>query len=128
MKALSVQQPWAWAIFHGKPVENRDKRTSHRGPLVIQASKTFDDEGMAWLLLNRDKLGLKLEDFPRRIEEFSRGGIIGIVNLVDCVEKYDSPYFFGKFGYVLADQRVLEFVQYRGMPGFFDVPDGIVKL
>lgn len=23
MKTLSVQQPWAWALFNGKPVENR---------------------------------------------------------------------------------------------------------
>ena len=28
MKALSIRQPWAWAILHaGKDIENRDWRT-----------------------------------------------------------------------------------------------------
>src|SRR5258708_38096209 len=40
MKALSIQQPWAWAILAGvKTVENRTWRTFHRGPLLIHASK-----------------------------------------------------------------------------------------
>ena len=35
MKALTVQQPWAWAIIHaGKTVENRTQRWwSYRGPI-----------------------------------------------------------------------------------------------
>src|SRR5215472_2285942 len=41
MKALSVCQPWAWAIVHGlKTVENRYRPTRHRGPLVIHASRS----------------------------------------------------------------------------------------
>jgi hypothetical protein len=41
MKALSVCQPWAWAIVHGiKTIENRSRPTRHRGPLVIHASKS----------------------------------------------------------------------------------------
>lgn len=35
MKALSVQQPWAWAIFNGKPVENRTWPTGYRGQLGV---------------------------------------------------------------------------------------------
>lgn len=46
MKALSVRQPWAWAILHaGKPIENRSRKDGkmpaicrHRGPLLIHAS------------------------------------------------------------------------------------------
>lgn len=37
MKALTVQQPWAWAIFHGKDIENRTQLWSYRGPLAIHA-------------------------------------------------------------------------------------------
>jgi hypothetical protein len=36
MKALSIQQPWAWAIIAGhKDVENRSWYTHHRGSLLI---------------------------------------------------------------------------------------------
>lgn len=38
MKALTVQQPWAWAIVHGgKDIENRTQAWSYRGPLAIHA-------------------------------------------------------------------------------------------
>jgi hypothetical protein len=41
MKALSIHQPWTWAILNaGKTVENRRWSTSQRGPLLIHASKT----------------------------------------------------------------------------------------
>jgi len=39
MKAISLQQPWAWAILHaGKDVENRRWNTRYRGPIAIHAS------------------------------------------------------------------------------------------
>ena len=38
--ALSVRQPWAWALlFGGKDVENRTWSTRHRGRIWIHASK-----------------------------------------------------------------------------------------
>lgn len=43
MTALTIQQPWAWAIAAGhKPVENRSWSPSYRGPLAIHAGKTVD--------------------------------------------------------------------------------------
>lgn len=40
MKALSIRQPWAWAILHtGKSVENRDWYTEYRGRVLLHASK-----------------------------------------------------------------------------------------
>lgn len=43
VKALSVRQPWAWAIARGhKPVENRSWTTAYRGPLLIHASMRID--------------------------------------------------------------------------------------
>ena len=43
MQLLSVRQPWAWAIAHGrKPVENRDWAPSYRGQLAIYASMHVD--------------------------------------------------------------------------------------
>ena len=38
--ALSIRQPWAWAILHaGKDIENRSWSTSFRGPVCIHAAK-----------------------------------------------------------------------------------------
>lgn len=38
-KALTVKQPWAWAIVRGgKDVENRSQRTKHRGRIFIHSS------------------------------------------------------------------------------------------
>lgn len=34
---LTVRNPWAWAILHGKPVENRTWEMKHRGPLWLHA-------------------------------------------------------------------------------------------
>lgn len=43
MRALSIKQPWAWAIAAGfKPVENRPWGTAYRGLIAVQASLTVD--------------------------------------------------------------------------------------
>jgi len=59
-------------------------------------------------------------DFDR----LPRGGIIGSVNLVDCVgrDKTDSPWFQGAYGFVLRDPKPLDFLPFKGRLGFFDVP------
>lgn len=97
MKVLTIRQPWAWAIIHaGKDIENRTWRTHYRGPLLIHA-------------------GAKVEadpDWPRRVsrpahEELERGAIIGVVDLVDVVEKSRSKWFQGPFGLVLRNPRAL---------------------
>ena len=52
MKALSVRQPWAWAIAAaGKDVENRTWRTDYRGLIAIHASARPDD---SWQLPGLD--------------------------------------------------------------------------
>ncbi len=39
MKALTVRQPWAWALMEGgKDIENRKWATTYRGPLAIHAA------------------------------------------------------------------------------------------
>lgn len=45
MLALTVLQPWAWAIAHGdKRVENRRWSTRYRGPLAIHAGARLDTD------------------------------------------------------------------------------------
>jgi len=42
MRALTVRQPFAWAIAHrGKRVENRSRRFHYKGPLAIHAGSMF---------------------------------------------------------------------------------------
>lgn len=73
-KALTVKNPWAWAIIHaGKDVENRSRPTSHRGRLYIHAGKGWSQEGLDEIVKRGLILGI---DNP--------GMVIGTVDLVDC--------------------------------------------
>lgn len=117
--ALSVRQPWPWAMQHaGKDIENRDWRASQRGRICIHAGK-----GMS-LVEYRDCLDTIREirgeafDLPG-MDELQRGGIVGTVDIVDCVNRSDSPWFFGTFGLVLRDFQPTEFIACRGELGFF---------
>ncbi|GLW64124.1 hypothetical protein Arub01_23680 [Actinomadura rubrobrunea] len=43
MQAISVQQPWAFAIARGgKTVSNQEASTAYRGPLLVHASMRVD--------------------------------------------------------------------------------------
>lgn len=123
MKALSIQQPWAWAILNGKPVENRTWPTHFTGQFLIHASKKFDLFGYGWLLEHRDLLTTEI---PHR-DLFQCGGFVGRSRIIDCVNRYLSPFFFGPWGFVLTDSHPTIFVPYRGQLGFFDVPDEIAN-
>ena len=127
MKALSIKQPWAWAIIHGgKDVENRTWTTNYRGPLLIHASKTFDNAGYNWLVENalcNERLTLRLDDIPA-YKDFQMGGIIGMVNLKKMVRSSDySPWMFGPWGWVFENPKPIDFIPYKGRLGLFDVPD-----
>ena len=125
MKALSIRQPWAWAIIHaGKDVENRTWHTRFRGPLLIHASKTFDHDGYEWLVENEHLLTAEVP--PK--DEIPRGGIVGKAMAIDCVDDHPSPFFFGPWGIVLKESKPVPFIPYRGQLGLFDVPDEILEV
>ena len=114
MLVLSIRQPWAWLIVQGyKDVENRTWRTAFRGEFLVHAGYVFDEKGYDWVV---KEIGLVL---PEK-DTFDRGGIIGAVEIVDCVRNYSSPWFTGPYGFVLRKPRPLPFVPMRGRPGFFD--------
>ena len=116
MKALSVRQPWAWLIVHGfKPVENRTWRTKFRGRFLVHAAK-----GMTRAEYARVAAMPFIPQMPP-FEDLERGGIVGSVELTDCVDEHDSEYFFGPVGFVLKDPEPLPFRPYTGMLGFFEV-------
>lgn len=113
MKALSIRQPWAWAILHcGKDMENRTWRHPHRGRFLIHAGLSRDAEGDAWL---RARGYAPPAELPL-------GGIVGEARILDCVRESASPWFFGPFGFVLAEAKPLPFRPLRGQLSFFEVP------
>lgn len=115
MKALSVRQPWAWAIVHaGKDVISRRDGTRYRGPLLIHASRNYDNAGKRWI---RTEIGIEVPP------ELPRGGVIGRVELLGCTETSDSPWFVGPVGLVLADPEPLPFLPCPGKLGLFEAPD-----
>lgn len=81
MKAITVRQPWAAAMFipHGaKNIENRTFGTTYRGPLAIVASKLVDDSPTA-------VTAMRLIDGPTRF-----GHIIGVVDLESIHEQFTA--------------------------------------
>ena len=120
MKTLSIRQPWAWAIIKaGKDFENRDWPTIYRGPLLIHAAKTFEFDGLQSLE------GITAVPIPE-VADFQRGGIVGIVDLVDCIEATDEmlekhrPWLFGPYGFKLVNPRPLPFHPCKGKLRLFE--------
>ncbi|RNL66261.1 hypothetical protein EFK50_01140 [Nocardioides marmoriginsengisoli] len=93
MKALTVQQPWAWAIIHGgKDVENRTQAWTYRGLLAIHAGARVSERGLESQLVLDSAMKVDSESpavysyagRPWRHEPtVPLGGIIGVVDLVD---------------------------------------------
>lgn len=88
MRIITVQQPWAYAIFHGKGVENRSKNLAgeYRGPLAIHAGKRLSERGCNLVpdLLDREEVGTYANT------DLTYGAIIGVVDLVD-VHREETP-------------------------------------
>ncbi len=117
--ALSIRQPWAWAIINaGKDIENRDWPTRFRGPVCIHASKGIGSRHDFYSARNfiTDEIRQKSPPEP---EGIARGGIIGVAEIVDCVEASESPWFFGRYGFVLRNARPVPFIPVKGALGFF---------
>lgn len=123
MKALSLMQPMAWAIFHGKNVENRPMKINYRGPLLIHASKNYNSEHLDFLKCNLDLLDEPLPEY------FLQGALLGTVEAIDCLQESDSRWFFGPNGLIV--EKAKEFkkpVFYRGWPGLFNVHEQVFQL
>ena len=98
---LSIRQPWAHRILHeGKDVENRDWRHRFRGFFLIHA-------------------GVSTEELPVSQLHLPRGGIVGLAQIVDCVDRSESEWFVGRYGFVLHNALALDLTPCRGRLGFF---------
>lgn len=119
MRALTVRQPWAGAIFElGKDVENRSWTTPYRGPILIHSAgamwgtnktltKPLNDQSLAW----------------------SIGSIIGVVELVDVVRGAASVWADSKsWHWVLGDPQLFSIaIPARGAMGLWETPVELTK-
>lgn len=121
--ALSIRQPWAWLIINaGKDIENRDWPTNFRGRMLIHASKTCTKAEYQEAIDFIVSRGLdRLQHAIPAIDHFDRGGIVGSVEVIDCVTRSDSPWFIGEHGFVLRNPKPLPFTPWKGRLGFFNV-------
>lgn len=112
MRAITVRQPWAWAIVHGgKDVENRTRNIAgaYRGLVAIHAAAewaktTYREYGQ---LINA---GLPFLD-----DSTPRGVVLGVVDLTDV---HDDDYCVGK------DMSRLSALYRRDPAAYLAVPCG----
>lgn len=133
MKAISIRQPWAWAILHaGKRVENRDwpdrMAPAYRGPILIHAAKGCTrgefEYGAHYIQHASGVWVPPLATMPR-------GAIVGTSKLVDVrrngLTTLDPWAVPGCLGLILDDVRALpEPIPWKGALGLFDVPDSMI--
>lgn len=131
MKALSIQQPYSWLITNGfKDIENRDWMTDYRGLILIHAGKKLDTGILKTMTLRWQQQALPDHWEPAwgllpENDGFELGGIVGYATLQKVVTNHTSPWFVGKYGFVLTQRHAVPFMPLRGQLGLFDVPKEI---
>lgn len=132
MKALSVRAPWWWFILHaGKDIENRDWATDFRGTVYLHASQWWVRREIECILNElfeaRRQSRRPVLCWPT-VGEFlaqrdAGGCIVGKVDIVGCVRKSDSQWFFGRWGFVLANPVAFaKPIPCKGKLQFFTLP------
>lgn len=122
MKAITICNPYPEMILNlEKPIENRSRHWSHRGQLFIHAGKS-----KAWMG----------DDDRKRFPNLSWGAIVGVMNVVACLEldspkQWPSEYAYlrdhkhasGPWCLILTDVKRFEFpIECRGALGIWTVP------
>ena len=129
MKALTVRQPWASAIFDDNPawrkiVENRSKPTRYRGRLAIHARLTYTTPNE-----KPDPISRRIRRQAMRDPSVPRGFVLGTVELVDCVDDANLPEtaqalawaIEGQWHWIFANaQRFVEPIPATGQLGLWD--------
>jgi hypothetical protein len=137
MKALSVSQPWASLLVLGvKRLETRCWQTSHRGPLLIHASRNFQRAGRMLCLQEPIRSALRTVGIDS-CKQLPLGVVLGVVELVDCLRVEEAGAVppeelpLGDFTpgrwlwYVTQPRPLASPVPYRGRLGLFEVPDSL---
>ena len=128
MYALSLKQPWATLLAHGrKTIEVRRWPTARRGPVLIHAARVSDDRPEAWALV------------PPELLEAARmvGGVVAKGEVLECLSyrsteafALDQPKHLNElawyeppvlYGFVFANLTPLPFHKCPGWMRFFNV-------
>jgi hypothetical protein len=148
MLALTLWQPWAWAILHlplglAKPVENRDwmpPRGVIGTRIALHGGKRYDAAARHSIAGANMDAYILLPSDARRFY----GGILGTVRLVGVVEERRgyielvaggwgevtrercAPWFVGRYGWLFDQRRVLDTpIPCRGFQKLWTVPDDV---
>lgn len=119
--ALSIKQPWAWAIIHaGKDVENRNSLQLCRRGLKIERFAVHASKGMTQ---NEYELA---SHFMRTLgitcpapDDLIRGAIIGHVSVCGLGRHSNSNWYMGPYRMDLEDPKACEPIATKGQLGFF---------
>jgi hypothetical protein len=122
--ALTILQPWAWAIAEGhKTIENRPWRTHHRGTLYVHAGRRLKPAE-----LESCRAGLLAAGFdcdPPELSTLVTGALVAVVDLVDCGRYLNDPWANPNplmWHFKLANARALpEPVPMRGKLGIWRI-------
>ena len=124
--ALSVRQPWAWAIVAGhKVIENRSAASVRAGHMdcrriAIHAATGLKGDEFDWAVWRLDQHGVVCP----RPDDLVRGAIIGAGDVVDFVTQSDSEWFGGQVGLVLENPEVCDPIPAVGALGYFAWTEG----
>jgi hypothetical protein len=104
MRALTLWQPWAFAIACGlKDVENRPWNTTHRGPFLVHAGRELDHEAEGYVKRRCRRAGI---EYPA---EHVRGALVAQVALLDVVRDSDSEWAIeDEYHWLLAGAIMLD--------------------
>ena len=127
MKAISLWQPWAWAVAHGgKNIENRGWTAESLvgEEIAIHAGMRLDEEALQALLDDDVK--------APPAGQFYHGGIVAVARFAKIVTEddaeADNEWFFGPYGFLLEDVVAIEPVPTRGQQKFWSLPPGVAHL
>jgi hypothetical protein len=126
MKALSVRQPWAYAIIYAlKNVENRGWPIHYRGDILIHAAKTCTKKEYQVAREFCQSMGVVIPE----LISLRRGQVIGIVTIVDCkfsqvASGWGMP---GQYHWKLENPREVTPIPYIGRLEIFEVPDDLIR-
>lgn len=121
-RALSVRQPWAWAIIHaGKDIENRSWQSlKHMGdPLgrvALHASQGITQREYDEAAHFMGRAGVTCPP----AKTLARGAIIGAVTIAEIVNDHASPWFMGPRGLLLRNPEICEPIPVAGALGLFE--------
>jgi len=124
-RALTIREPWAWFIVNGyKDVENRswgpsEERVGERFFVHTSQKRLTKSDFEDFLDIVKE---MKIKRYPKSIDGFVYGAIIGSVVLKDVVKNSKSEWAGrGSVHWVLSNPRKIAPKKMKGMLGLFRV-------